>query len=1241
MDIDGAANKGKGKAIATVSEESETNNQEASASLAKTVFILKLLTEILLTYASSVHILLRRDAEVSSCRGPPQKGASGNYSGGIFYHILHRFLPYSGNHKKEKKVDGDWRQKLATRASQLLVASCVRSSEARRRVFTEISHVLNDFVDSSAGFRPPDGNIHAFIDLLNDVLAARSPTGAYISAEASATFIDVGLVLSLTRTLQILDLDHADSPKVVTALVKVLEAVTKEHVISADPNSGKGENTNKPPEQNQTGRTDNGGDRFQSLETNSQPDRSEAVMDQIEPFTTVQASASSESTDDMEHDRDTDGGFAPGAEDDFMNGNSEEAERIENGIDSVGIRFEFSHNVQDNIGDEDDDEEMSGDDGDEGDEDEDEDEEDEDDEEHNDLEEDEVHHMSHGDTDQDDHEIDEDEFDEDVLEEEDDEDEDDEEGVILRLEEGINGINVFDHIEVFGRENSFPNDTLHVMPVEVFGSRRQGRTTSIYNLLGRSADHGAPSQHPLLMEPPSALHPVPPRQSESSADMIFSDRNLDSSSSRLDTIFRSLRNGRHGHRFNMWVDDNQQRGGSSATAIPQGLEELLVSQLRRPTPDKPSDQDTTVVEPQGKGEAGHLQESEGGVMTDAPAEAIVNNGDISARPSGSTGVDNIGNSDGRLTENDFHEREASSTHSQAVDMQYERNDAVVRDVEAVSQESSGSGATLGESLRSLEVEIGSADGHDDGGERQTSTDRLPLGDLQPTRIRRTNVSLGNANSSLDASLQSVTEVSENPDQGADQNCPADEQPINREAESGPIDPAFLDALPEDLRAEVLSAQQGQEAQPSNDQPQSAGDIDPEFLAALPPDIRAEVLAQQQAQRLHQAQELEGQPVEMDAVSIIATFPSDLREEVLLTSSDAILANLTPALVAEANMLRERFAHRYHSRTLFGMYPRNRRGESSRRGEAVGASLDRAGGGIASRRSMGGKLLEADGAPLVDMDALKAMIRLLRVVQPLYKGQLQRLLLNLCAHHETRTTLVQILMDMLMLDMRRTVNHLSNPAEPSYRLYACQSHVMYSRPQFLDGVPPLVSRRILETLTYLARNHPSVAKHLLQLEVLPQPAVSESESSDQARGKAVMIVEGEIESMQHQKGDFSIVLLLSLLSQPLYLRSIAHLEQLLTLLDVVIDNAENNSSSSNKSGESPVEQTSGSQMQDGELNVTGGSSSVGDVKPSKTDECLKPSSSGTSNECDTQAVLLSLPQQELRLLCSLLAREGYV
>ena len=92
-----------------------------------------------------------------------------------------------------------------------------------------------------------------------------------------------------------------------------------------------------------------------------------------------------------------------------------------------------------------------------------------------------------------------------------------------------------------------------------------------------------------------------------------------------------------------------------------------------------------------------------------------------------------------------------------------------------------------------------------------------------------------------------------------------------------IDPTFLEALPEDLRAEILASQQAQSVQPPAYAPPSVDDIDPEFLAALPLDIQAGVLAQQRPQRM--AQQAEGQPVDMDNASIIATFPADLLEEV--------------------------------------------------------------------------------------------------------------------------------------------------------------------------------------------------------------------------------------------------------------------------------------------------------------------------------------------------------------------------
>lgn len=354
---------------------------------------------------------------------------------------------------------------------------------------------------------------------------------------------------------------------------------------------------------------------------------------------------------------------------------------------------------------------------------------------------------------------------------------------------------------------------------------------------------------------------------------------MENNSSGLDTVFRSLRSGRHGHRLNLWANDNQHGGGSSNGVIPQGLEELLVSQLRRPTPEKSSELNAT-VEPDNKDGIGQIQTSE----PVGRSETIVENSGQHDRDSLPLPAA-INSSDGTNSAAVIEPLQGTQVtqQSQPVEMQFEHSDAAVRDVEAVSQESGGSGATLGESLRSLDVEIGSADGHDDGGDRQGSAaDRMSLGDSQAARTRRSNVSYSNSAplNGRDASLHIVTEVSENSSREADEEGPVGEQQTNSDTGSGAIDPAFLDALPEELRAEVLSTQQGQVVQPPSNEPQNAGDIDPEFLAALPPDIRAEVLAQQQAQRLHQSQELEGQPVEMDTVSIIATFPSDLREEVI-------------------------------------------------------------------------------------------------------------------------------------------------------------------------------------------------------------------------------------------------------------------------------------------------------------------------------------------------------------------------
>ncbi|KAF8750432.1 hypothetical protein HU200_012382 [Digitaria exilis] len=222
---------------------------------------------------------------------------------------------------------------------------------------------------------------------------------------------------------------------------------------------------------------------------------------------------------------------------------------------------------------------------------------------------------------------------------------------------------------------------------------------------------------------------------------------------------------------------------------------------------------------------------------------------------------------------------------------------------------------------------------------------------------------------------------------AHQEPQTEQQNANNEASSAnEIDPTFLEALPEDLRAEVLASQQNRSIPAASYTPPAAEEIDPEFLAALPPDIQAEVLAQQHAQRVAHAQPV-GQPVDMDNASIIATFPPDLREEVLLTSSEAVLSALPSALLAEAQMLRDRELSRYRARgSLFGGSYRL----GGRRLPAVNQTvIDRAVGATVGRRVISAtpgssKGKDVQRTPLLDSDALHALIRLLQLVPVMSK-----------------------------------------------------------------------------------------------------------------------------------------------------------------------------------------------------------------------------------------------------------------
>ncbi|XP_009793112.1 E3 ubiquitin-protein ligase UPL1 [Nicotiana sylvestris] len=469
----------------------------------------------------------------------------------------------------------------------------------------------------------------------------------------------------------------------------------------------------------------------------------------------------------------------------------------------------------------------------------------------------------------------------------------------------------------------------------------------------------------------------------------------------------------------------------------------------------------------------------------------------------------------------------------------------------------------------------------------------------------------------------------------------DETSLNNEASTAnAIDPTFLEALPEDLRAEVLASQQAQ-AQPPTYTAPAAEDIDPEFLAALPPDIQAEVLAQQRAQRV--IQQAEGQPVEMDNASIIATFPADLREEVLLTSSEAVLSALPSPLLAEAQMLRDRAMSHYQARSLFGGSHRLH-GRRNGLGFDRQTVMDRGVGVTIGRRASSSfseslKLKELEGEPLLDANGLKALIRLLRLAQPLGKGLLQRLLLNLCAHSSTRAVLVHLLLEAIKPETGGAVGGLATIN--SQRLYGCQSNIVYGRSQLFDGLPPLVLRRILEILTYLATNHSAVASLLFYFELSIIPEWSDVKCSEKRdKGKEKIVGGDSLNPFgSSHKGDVPLVLFLKLLNRPLFLRSIAHLEQVMGLLQVVVYTAASKMECQSHSEETvdhshnPAGNETMSDLQK--------DPGLPDIKSHQDDSSTgsaNPASDGNGS-LNIRDIFLQLPQSDLHNLCCLLGHEG--
>jgi E3 ubiquitin-protein ligase HUWE1 len=334
-----------------------------------------------------------------------------------------------------------------------------------------------------------------------------------------------------------------------------------------------------------------------------------------------------------------------------------------------------------------------------------------------------------------------------------------------------------------------------------------------------------------------------------------------------------------------------------------------------------------------------------------------------------------------------------------------------------------------------------------------------------------------------------------------------------------IDPTFLEALPDEMREEVLNQhfreiRQAARSQPgaSASRPQQEGlaNISPEFLDALPDEIRAEVLQQERAAQAAAAASTEGGGAsDMDPATFLATLDNDpeLRREVLLQTLQAggpdFMATLPPTLLAELDDLRSGLRAARPSVPLGSHAHRH----AGRHGYPdAGAGPARA------------NLPARDAVQLLDKSGIATLVRLLFFPQQLDRGVLQSLLLNLCDHPKSRLEIVNYLLAILQDGTKdtnavdKTFSHMTAKAakstprarRPTRADSAPATPREVSAPLMIhvpgENVPNLVAQRCLEALVKLVSNNESVSRYFLIGQESLAKRASKKSTLSSAKGK---------------------------------------------------------------------------------------------------------------------------------------------
>ncbi|KAG6866357.1 hypothetical protein C0991_005278 [Blastosporella zonata] len=342
-----------------------------------------------------------------------------------------------------------------------------------------------------------------------------------------------------------------------------------------------------------------------------------------------------------------------------------------------------------------------------------------------------------------------------------------------------------------------------------------------------------------------------------------------------------------------------------------------------------------------------------------------------------------------------------------------------------------------------------------------------------------------------------------------------------------IDPTFLEALPDDMREEVLNQHVRDQRAARVERPADS-QISSEFLDALPPEIRAEIIQQEAAQRAR-APATTGASAEIDNATFLASLDPTLRQTVLMEQDEGFIQTLPSHILAEVGNWRESYEQAQRLAT------RN----APIRGAPIPVNTTRKPAPL------------HDAIQLLDKVGVAVLVRLLFFPQVLKKTSLYRVLVNICENSKTRTELFNLLLsilqdgtgDLAAVDKSFAQMSVRNTKAPTAKALGKQkAGSEYLSSLALNSqnevVPDLVVQRCLEALTFIV-----ISNELSSLFFLTEhelPAGLRRSVSKKGKGKEKQIPQTH----------YPIVLLLGLLDRQSLLKTPAIMESVVGLLATV-------------------------------------------------------------------------------------------